>query len=146
MRARIPVCTAWRQKTETQVREVSVRFISRSKNQEMPQASSPHFQTESPRTTQLISTDGKKRLGSRSLTQTGPATAVSAPRSESPAAVPVSCLSYSHLWKGTQSIQGLCEKEIFLIKKKQKNTHLIPNKQTLRNPCLGSSEAPDDWN
>ena len=69
MRARIPVCTAWRQKTETQVREVSVRFISRSKNQEMPQASSPLFQTESPRTTQLISTGGKKRLGSCSLTQ-----------------------------------------------------------------------------
>lgn len=146
MRARIPVCTAWRQKTETQVREVSVRFTSRSKNQEMPQPSSPLFQTESPRTTQLISTGGKKEAGFPFL-DTGPATAVSAPHSKSPAAVPVSYLSYSHLWKGTQSIQGLCEKEIFLILKKTKNKkHLIPNKQTLRNPCLGSSEAPDDWN
>lgn len=114
MRARIPACTACGRRRDP-VRKVSVRSTSRGKT-EMLQPGSPLFQTESPRTTQLISTRGKKRLGSPSLTQPGPATAVSAPHSESPAAVSVSHLSYSPLQKGTQSIQGLREKE---IKKKQ---------------------------
>ena len=116
MRARIPACTACGRRRDP-VRKVSVRSTSRGKT-EMLQPGSPLFQTESPRTTQLISTRGKKRLGSPSSTQPGPATAVSAPHSESPAAVSVSHLSYSHLQKGTQSIQGLCEKE---IKKKKNN-------------------------
>lgn len=104
-----------------QVREVSVVSLPGAKTKSAP-AQFSLFQTESPRTTQLISTGGKKEAGFPFL-DTGPATTVSAPHNKSPAAVPVSYLSYSHLWKGTQSIQGLCEKR-FLIKKKTKTKNI----------------------